>query len=72
MAEEVPIEPELSNRLTRYLHTGNELPRYYPGCWTTHKYFEEDKLPVIRQILEPHPGNVKVVAIILKVMIMML
>ncbi|KAF9416728.1 hypothetical protein HW555_006041 [Spodoptera exigua] len=42
---EPTLEPELTNRLTRYLHTGNEFPRYYPGCWTTHKYFDEDKLP---------------------------
>lgn len=67
MAEPTPLEPELSNRLTRYLHTGNEVPKYFPGCWTTHKYFEDDKLPVIRQIMELHPGNVEVVNIILKV-----
>ncbi|CAH0699234.1 unnamed protein product [Spodoptera exigua] len=63
---EPTLEPELTNRLTRYLHTGNEFPRYYPGCWTTHKYFDEDKLPVLPQITEIHPGNTEAVDIILK------
>ncbi|KAJ8734214.1 hypothetical protein PYW07_014765 [Mythimna separata] len=66
MTEPAKLEPELSNRLIRYLHTGNELPRYFPGCWTTHKYFEENKLPVIAQIMELHVGNVEAIEIIVK------
>ncbi|XP_047037847.1 RNA-binding protein RO60-like [Helicoverpa zea] len=66
MTEPARLEPELRNRLTRYLHTGNESPRYYPGCWTTQKYFEEDKLPVINDIMALHQGNTEVVNIILK------
>lgn len=69
---EPTLEPELTNRLTRFLHTGNEFPRYYPGCWTTHKYFEEDKLPVLPQIVEIHPGNTEAVEIILKVIFIIL
>ena len=67
MAEPTPLEPELCNRLTRYLHTGNELPKYFPGCWTTHNYFTESKLPVMSQIMELHPGNVESIDIIVKV-----
>lgn len=69
MAEPAKLEPQMCNRLTRYLHTGNEVPRYYPGCWTTHKYFEVDKLPVIAEIMELHAGNVEVIDIIVKVII---
>ncbi|CAG4926085.1 unnamed protein product [Colias eurytheme] len=60
------LDPKLRNRLTRYLHTGNEIPRYYPGCWTTHKYYELDKLPALNEVFETDPNNVEVVNIILK------
>lgn len=61
------LDPKLRNRLARYLHTGNEIPIYYPGCWTTHKYFEADKLPALNEALEVDTSNVEVVSIILKV-----
>ncbi|CAB3255436.1 unnamed protein product [Arctia plantaginis] len=60
------ISPKLCNRLKRYLHTGNELPKYYPGCWTSHKYFEADRLPVIDEILRGGVSNVEVVNIIVQ------
>lgn len=61
------MSPKLSNRLKRFIHTGNELPKYYPGCWTSHKYFEPAKLPVIDEILDNDASNVEVINIILQV-----
>lgn len=61
------LDPQLRNQITRYLHTGNELPKYYPGCWTSHKYFEVDKLKAIEEALQTSPNNVEVVNLILKV-----
>ncbi|OWR41314.1 RNA-binding protein RO60-like [Danaus plexippus] len=60
------LDPQLRNQITRYLHTGNELPKYYPGCWTSHKYFEVDKLKAIEEALQTSPNNVEVVNLILK------
>lgn len=67
MVEPVALDPKLCNRLTRFLHTGNEVPKYYPGCWSSHKYFESDKLPVISEAFEAGVDNLEVVNIILKV-----
>lgn len=62
------LDPKLRNRITRYLHTGNEVPKYYPGCWTSH-YFEADKLKAIDEALENGQNNLEVVDIILKVIL---
>lgn len=67
MGEPATLDPKLYNRLTRFLHTGIEVPKYYPGCWTSHKYFDEDKLTVLNEIYATNPANVEVVNIILKV-----
>lgn len=64
---EPSLDPKLRNRLLRYVHSGNEVPRYYPGCWSSHKYFEEDKLQAINEALAANPNNVEVVNVILKV-----
>lgn len=66
MTASPPLDPKLRNRITRYLHTGNETPKYYPGCWTSH-YFEADKLKAIDEALGNGQNNVEVVDIILKV-----
>ncbi|XP_059054148.1 RNA-binding protein RO60-like [Achroia grisella] len=60
------LDPVLHNRLTRYIHTGNEVPTYFPGCWTSHKYFEADKLTVLNEALADGANNVEVVNVILQ------
>lgn len=67
MTEPVPLDPKLRNQLTRYIHTGREVPKYYPGCWFSHKYFKEDKLQALNVALENRANNVEVVEILLKV-----
>ncbi|CAK1599513.1 unnamed protein product [Parnassius mnemosyne] len=64
--ESAALDPKLRNRLTRFLHLGNEVPKYYPGCWTSHKYFEVDKLQAINEAFENGTDNVEVVNIILQ------
>ncbi|KAG6465384.1 hypothetical protein O3G_MSEX015118, partial [Manduca sexta] len=66
MTEATPLDPMLVNRVLRYLHTGNEAPKYFPGCWSSHKYFEADKLPALNEVLANSPNNVEIVNIILK------
>lgn len=51
----------------RYLHTGVEVPKYYPGCWTSHKYFEEDKLKAVDEAFLKNKDDVEVVNLIVKV-----
>lgn len=41
------LDPEVRNRFMRFLHVGIEQPKYYPGCWTSHKYFELGKLQAL-------------------------
>lgn len=60
------LDPKLCNRLTRFLHTGNEVPKYYPGCWSSHKYFEAEKLTAINEAFDAGVNNTQVVDIILK------
>ncbi|CAH2243810.1 jg12722 [Pararge aegeria aegeria] len=60
------LNPSLRNRLTRYLHTGNELPKYYPGCWESHKYFVAERLTVIDMVLMSQPNEVEIANIIVK------
>lgn len=67
MTETTGLDPTLRNRLLRYIYTGNELPKYYPGCWSTNKYFEENKLTVLNEAFSYDSNNVEVVNIILKV-----
>lgn len=59
------LDPKLRNRITRYLHTGNEMPKYYTGCWTSH-YFGADKLGAIDEALVNGRNYLEVVDIILK------
>lgn len=66
MTEPATLDPKLCNRLKRFLYTGNEVPKYYPGCWTSHKYFEADKLTVINEAFEGGVNNIEVINIILK------
>lgn len=65
--EPTTLDPSILNRLTRFLHLGNEVPKYFPGCWTSHKYFEIDKLQAINEAFEGGANNVEVVNVILKV-----
>ncbi|CAH4015880.1 unnamed protein product [Pieris brassicae] len=60
------LDPKLRNRLLRYLHTGIEIPKYFPGCWTAHKYFEDFKPPVLQEVFLADKNNTEVVNIILK------
>ncbi|KAM3966530.1 RNA-binding protein RO60 [Aphomia sociella] len=60
------LNPVLKNRLTRFIHTGNEFPSYFPGCWTSHKYFEADKLPSVTQALANGAKNLEVIEVILQ------
>ncbi|KAL0895976.1 hypothetical protein ABMA27_011970 [Loxostege sticticalis] len=60
------LDTNVRNRLTRYLHTGNEVPKYFPGCWTSHKYFEADRLTALNDALANGMNNVEVVNVILK------
>lgn len=66
MTETVPLDPNIHNRLTRFLHTGNELPKYFPGCWSSHRYFGTDKLTAIDEAFVDNKNNIEVVNIILK------
>lgn len=63
------VDASVEIRLKRYLHTGNEVPKYFPGCWTSHKYFEADKLTALNDALANEVKNTEVVNIILKVTI---
>lgn len=67
MAATPTLDPQHLNRITRYIHTGMELPKYFPGCWTTHKYFEADKLKAIDEALQADKENVEIVNLIVKV-----
>lgn len=67
MTEPVPLDPKLHNQLTRFVHTGREIPKYYPGCWLSHKYFDEDKLPILNETLQNRANQVEVVEVLLKV-----
>ncbi|XP_041974520.1 60 kDa SS-A/Ro ribonucleoprotein-like [Aricia agestis] len=60
------LDPSLKNRLTRYLHTGCEVPKYYPGCWMSHKYFEADKLKAIEEALQRGVNHNEIIDIIVK------
>ncbi|XP_011568981.3 RNA-binding protein RO60 isoform X2 [Plutella xylostella] len=66
MAATPTLDPQHLNRITRYIHTGMELPKYFPGCWTTHKYFEADKLKAIDEALQADKENVEIVNLIVK------
>lgn len=66
------LDTNVRNRLTRYLHTGNEVPKYFPGCWTSHKYFEADRLTALNDALANGMNNVEVVNVILKVIHLLL
>lgn len=65
MTEPANLDPSLRNRLLRYIHTGNEVPKYYPGCWSSHNYFDAEKLPALNEALET-PHGLEVVKIILQ------
>ncbi|XP_063393349.1 uncharacterized protein LOC134678633 [Cydia fagiglandana] len=60
------LDLKLRNQLTRFLHTGNEVPKYYPGCWTSQKYFQADNLKTIDEALANGVNNLEVVDVILK------
>lgn len=66
MPEEMDLEFILRNRLLRYIHTGNEAPKYFPGCWSSHKYFELDKLLALNEVFAVDPNCVAVIDIIQK------
>ncbi|KAJ2946589.1 hypothetical protein O0L34_g12644 [Tuta absoluta] len=60
------LDRQLRNQLERFLHTGNEVPKYYPGCWASHKYFTVDKLQTVNIALANGTCNLEVVETILK------
>ncbi|KAI8429622.1 hypothetical protein MSG28_000216 [Choristoneura fumiferana] len=60
------LDPKHRIQLMRFLHTGNEVPKYFPGCWAAHKYFEVDSLQTLDFALANSVNNVEVVEIILK------
>lgn len=63
-----PLDSKLRDRINRFIHTGIEIPKYYPGCWSTHKYFEAEKFPVGNEIIEGNANQgVEVVKIIIQV-----
>lgn len=66
---EPPLEPQLEKELCRYLHTGMEVPKYFPGCWDSHKYFEVEKLKAIDKAFEKNLNNVEIVNVICKVIL---
>lgn len=65
MGESSLLDKKLRNRITRFLHTGNELPIYYPGSWD--KYFNDNHVKAINELLEIQPKNTEVVDLIVKV-----
>ncbi|VVC92385.1 unnamed protein product [Leptidea sinapis] len=60
------LDPKIRNHITRYIHTGNEKPIYYPGSWNTRRYFEPDNLQVIVEAIENGQDGLEVINIILK------
>ncbi|KAJ0181001.1 hypothetical protein K1T71_003086 [Dendrolimus kikuchii] len=66
MPEESALDPMIRNRLLRYIHTGNETPKYFPGCWSSHKYFDTDKLTALNEVFINGVNNIAVVEVILK------
>ncbi|KAL4709813.1 hypothetical protein ACJJTC_001267 [Scirpophaga incertulas] len=62
------LDPNVRKALTRFIHTGNQSPKYYPGCWTSHKYYEltQDRLVSLNNMFPNGLGDVEVVNIILK------
>ncbi|XP_028173081.1 60 kDa SS-A/Ro ribonucleoprotein-like [Ostrinia furnacalis] len=60
------LNTSVRNKITRFLHTGNEAPKYFPGCWSAQKYFEADRLTALNVALADGVNNVEVVSIILK------
>lgn len=67
MTEPRALDSNLHNRVTRYIHTGTEIPKYFPGCWNSHKYFEVDKLQALNEVIVKGEDMLEVVNIILKV-----
>lgn len=64
---EPKLDSKLRNRISRFIHTGIEIPKYYPGCWSTHKYFEADKFPAAQEIIQANPNSgLEVVKIIVQ------
>lgn len=61
------LDPALRCRILRYLYTGNEVPKYYPGCWEAHNYFKIDKLTALNEALTNDPNNTEVINLIVKV-----
>ncbi|XP_013167002.1 PREDICTED: 60 kDa SS-A/Ro ribonucleoprotein-like [Papilio xuthus] len=64
--ESTKLRSELRNQLTRFLHLGREEPKYYPGCWSSHDYYDVSKLKAIDYALANGSNNTEVVDIILK------
>ncbi|XP_063547097.1 uncharacterized protein LOC134754692 [Cydia strobilella] len=60
------LDLKLRNQLTRFLHTGNEVPKCFPGCWPKQKYFQAENLKTIDEALANGVNNLEVVDVILK------
>lgn len=70
-AEEGPkLDPKVVDIIQRFIHVGMEKPKYYPGCWTTHKYFELGKFPTLEKIFEGSTNTcIEAIKLIVKVRI---
>lgn len=64
-----PLNRQLINNLLRFLYVGQETPKYFPGCWKSHKYYELDKLTALDKLFEANKDRKDVIDIILKVSI---
>lgn len=64
------LDPKIRNLITRFIHVGIEKSKYYPGCWTTHKYFEPERLVALDKAFEESNENcLEAINLLLKVRI---
>lgn len=65
--EDPKLDPKIRNQIARFLHVGIERPKYYPGCWTTHKYFEPERLVALDTAFESNENGLEAIKLIVKV-----
>ncbi|KOB75744.1 putative ribonucleoprotein [Operophtera brumata] len=62
------LDPKIRNLITRFIHVGKEKPKYYPGCWTAHEYFEPERLVALDKAFEESNENcLEAINLLLKV-----
>lgn len=66
--EDPKLDPHISDVIARFIHVGIEKPKYYPGCWSAHKYFEPERFPALEKAFEAsNESALEAIRLILKV-----